>query len=272
MRSQRATAKLRGGHDNFAAVGLQNANGRVVEFSECDLRDAAGKQRDASAALPASGKCFAEAREEKVAINARKKSGALLQTEKAQDSRRARDRFDSGALIETDESSDARDAARMGKQIAKHKITNGARKSRPLEIASDLRASKFHELAVFHSRRARRLASATVEAAVDVRDETFVQFEAALIDERHLANASARRIAFVVPQPICRTRVQAKAAVNAARVVRVFGLIAGGEAAEGFREFALRFFMRQWGHARHFVTGLRQNGPARKYCAGQRPA
>lgn len=37
--------------------------------------------------------------------------------------------------------------------------------------------------------------------------------------------------------------VQAKAAVDATRVVRVFGLVFCGEPTEGEREFALRLFV-----------------------------
>ena len=96
----------------------------------------------------------------------------------------------------------------------------------------DLRARHFDQLAVFDARRARRLARAAVEAAVDVRDEPLAQLQPPLVHQLHLANAPARRIGFLAPQAIRRAMIQAKPAVNAARIVRVFGLVRAGEPAD----------------------------------------
>src|SRR5215469_7654051 len=251
MRGQSAAAELVDRNDDFAAIGLEDADRDVIEFGESDLGDASCEECDASAARALRRKSLAEAREEKVGVDARKKRGALLHSEKAQNTRVARESFEAGALGESHEASKTRDAAGIRKQAAIHTIANGARATRTLEIASDLRAGEFNELAVFDAGWAGSFAGAAVEAAVDVSDERFAEFEAALIDESHLADAAAGRVGFVVPEAICGAGVQAEAAVNAAGVVGVVGFVAGGEAAERFGEFALRFFVsdrRKGGH------------------------
>ena len=83
---QCAAADLSGGHDDFAAVGLQHADGGAVEFAEGDLRDAAREERDARAALALRRKGLAKVREEKFRVDFRQKPFALLQAEQAQNS------------------------------------------------------------------------------------------------------------------------------------------------------------------------------------------
>lgn len=197
---------------------------------------------------------MAKAREEKIGVDARKKCGAILQSEQAQDARGARERFKTGALGETNETREARDAAGVRKQLAIDEIANGARAAWAFVVAGDLRAGEFDELAVFDAGRAGGFASATVEAAVDVRDERIAEREATLIDEGHLPNAAARGIGFVVPKAIRRAGIEAKSAMDAARVVGVIGLVAGSEAAERFSEFALSFFVSERRDGGHFFS------------------
>ena len=259
-----AAAKLICGDDYFAAIGLQDANGGVVEFGESDLRDASGEKCDAGAARAFCGKSLSQAREEKVGIDAGEKSGALLKSEEAKDAGAARESFEAGALIKANEAGDAGDAARIGKQAFENVAASEARKARALEIAGDLGASEFDELAVFDSRGAGGLAGAAIEAAVNVGDECVAEFEAALIDEGHLADASARGIGFIVPEAIGGAGVEAQAAVDAAGIVGVVGLVTGGEAAERFGEFALSFFVGKWRGGGHFFRD------APKYCYARR--
>src|ERR1022692_2079032 len=96
----------------------------------------------------------------------------------------------------------------------------------------DLRARDFDQLAVLDARRARRFARAAVETSIDVRDEPLAQLQPSLVHQLHLANAPTRRIGFLAPQAIRWAMIQAKPAVNAARIVRVFGLIRAGEPAD----------------------------------------
>ena len=70
-------AKLASGDDHFAAVGGQHADGGFVELREGDLGDAAGEERDASAARSGSGEGTAELREEKGIVDAREKALAI---------------------------------------------------------------------------------------------------------------------------------------------------------------------------------------------------
>ncbi len=77
-------------------------------------------------------------------------------------------------------------------------------------------------------------------------NETFAELKAALVNKRHLADAAARRIRFLAPKTIRGAMIEAKAAVDAARVVLILRLIGGGKAAERERELALEFFVRMW--------------------------
>ena len=69
-----------------------------------------------------------------------------------------------------------------------------------------------------------------------------------------MTNAAARRISFVVPEAIGGAGVEAQAAVNAAGVVGVIGLVAGGKSAEGLGEFALSFFVSERRDSRHLIS------------------
>ena len=135
----------------------------------------------------------------------------------------------------------------MGREAAAGKRNRAARaKQAAACIAARSAPAQFHNLAVFDARGARRLARAAIQATVDVRDECLAQFEPPLIHQLDLANPPARRIGFLTPQPVRRAIVQAKPAVNAARVIRVFRLVSGAESAERERKLALRVIVREW--------------------------
>ncbi len=58
-------------------------------------------------------------------------------------------------------------------------------------VLLDLRARGLDQLAVLYPGRARGLAGAAIETPVDVLHESIAQCQASLVDEQHLANASA---------------------------------------------------------------------------------
>ncbi len=92
-------------------------------------------------------------------------------------------------------------------------------------ILLDLRARRFHQLAVLDARGAGRLAGAAIQALIDMFYEGIAQRQAALIDQHDLANTSARRIGFQAPEFVGGAVIQAQAAMNAVRVVFVRGNI-----------------------------------------------
>ena len=182
VRGKGATAELIGGNDDFAAIGLKHSNGGVVELRERDLGDAAGKKSDAGTALALGREGLPEAGKEKVGVDAREERGALVQSEQAENAGDARGRFEAGALREANEASEASEAARIRKQLAVNEIANQARAARTFIVASDLGARELDQFAVFDAGGAGGFASSAIEAAVDVRDETFAESETALID------------------------------------------------------------------------------------------
>ena len=100
------------------------------------------------------------------------------------------------------------DAPGVRKQMAINEAAGDARGKRTAIILFDLRAGGFDELAVFHARGAGGLASAAIEALIDVLDKEVAERQAALIDQNHLADAPARRIGFEAPKTVGGAIVQ----------------------------------------------------------------
>ena len=119
-----------------------------------------------------------------------------------------------------------------------------ARGKRAAIILFDLRAGGFHELAVFHARGAGRLASAAIEAPIDVANEGIAERQAAFVHQNHLTDAPARRIGLEAPEAVGGAMIETQAAVNAMQVVDVAGTVRTAEAAR------LRI-----GWAQHWLTG-----------------
>ena len=136
------------------------------------------------------------------------------------------------------------DSFRVGQQAAIDEIAQNARSERPFVLLFYLRAREFENFAVLDARRAHGFAVAAIQAAIDVGDESIADFKAALIDQGHLAYASARRIGFASPQAIGRAIIRTQATMDAARVIVILRLIGGGKAAERESEFALGVFVR----------------------------
>ena len=90
VRGKGAAAKLSFGHDDFAAVGSEDADGGFIEACEGDVGDAPGKESDAGAAGAGGGVGPAMAAIEKVVVDARQEAFAFGETEKFQIRWRAR--------------------------------------------------------------------------------------------------------------------------------------------------------------------------------------
>jgi len=82
-------------------------------------------------------------------------------------------------------------------------------------------AGVFDELAVFHTGRAGGFTRATIEAFINVVDETIGERQFAVAHQNHLADASAWRIGLELPEAVGGAIVQTEAAMDAAREVFV---------------------------------------------------
>jgi hypothetical protein len=229
MGGEGAAAKLAMGHDDFAAVGGENANSGFVEPRESDVGDAAGEERDAGAAGADGGEGLAEAREEKRIIDAREEAFAISETEELEDAAGARERLQPGTLIDAEKTRSGRDARWKRKQMTKDETAHSAGEKWATVAALDFCARVFDELAVFHARGAGGFAGTAVEALVNVLDEGIGDGLMVQFDVNHLADAPARRICFKVPEAVGGAGVETEAAVSATREIFVNGGGAGDE-------------------------------------------
>ena len=206
---KRAAANLPGRHHHLAAIRLQHADRRAIQFAERHLCHAPGKQRHARAPRSLRRKRLAQLREEKFRIDPRQQPFALLQPQKPQNAGTPSQLCQSRTLIEFQKSRRRGDPRGIRKQPPVHKIARQPRSERPLVVLFDLRARCFHQPAVFHAGRARRLASAAVQAPVDMRHEGLAQLQLPFVHEFHLPDPPAWRIRLPSPQPVRRTLVEA---------------------------------------------------------------
>ena len=113
--------------------------------------------------------------------------------------------------------------------MAKEKIAKEGGGPGAFEIALDAGAGILDEFSILDAGGAGSFASAAVETFIDVLDvgvrdgrgRLSMIGKLALRDVDHLVDAAAGRIGFQIPQTVGGARVQAKAAVNAARIVFV---------------------------------------------------
>jgi hypothetical protein len=147
-------------------------------------------------------------------------------------------------------------------QAAIDEISQDARSERTFVLLFDLSACELENFAVFDAGRAHAFAVAAIQTAIDVGDEGITDLQPALIDQGHLAYASAWRIRFAAPQAISGAIVGTKAAMNAARVVFVFRFIGGRKAAERESEFALGVFVRLWRSRGHDLNSSHETAGA----------
>ena len=115
---QRAAAELARGHDDFASVSGEDADGGFVEASEADLGDAAGEKGDAGAARPLRGIAPAQALEEKRVLDGRQEPLARGQAQQAQGAAFAREPLQTAALVEAGEARGGGDAVGIGQEAA----------------------------------------------------------------------------------------------------------------------------------------------------------
>ncbi len=157
--------------------------------------------------------------------------------------------------------------SRVGEQAAEHKIARHAGEKWPPVILLDLRARRFHQLAVFDARGAGRLARAAIEALIDMLYEGIAERQAALVHQHDLADSSARRIGFEAPEFVRGAMIQTQAAVNAVRVVVIRGNVRAGKSAPRFWGGSL-FHACGWiGHSFIFPPAKRPG--ARTFCGSK---
>ena len=265
VRRQRPAARLSSRHHDLAAIGLQYPNRGAVQIAERDLRDAA---REESHPRPPQALCrerLAQLAKEKIGVNARQQPFLILQTEQTQNSSCARDARQARTLVELQHAGGQRNPAWVGQKLTIDEIARHARREWPLVFLLDLGPRELQDFSVLHAGRANRLAVAAIQTAIDMGNESLTDFEAPLIDQRHLPDAPARRVRFLTPQTIRWTMVGTQPAMHAARVVRVLRIIDSGKSTQGQLKFALRFLVslrqiRICRRTRHQLRVLRRSG------------
>src|SRR2546427_513094 len=250
MRGQSAAAKLSVGHDDFASVGGEDADGGFVQLRKGDVGNASGKESDASAAWTGGGESLTEAAEKKVVVDARQQTFTFGDPQEFQDADAAGDGLQAGTLIQTQQAGGVREVKRTGEQSAENEIARDASNPGAGIFALDARAGVLDEFAILDAGGAGGFAGAAVQAFVNVIDEGAGDGQLALLDMYHLADAAARGIRLQIPEAIRGTGVEAQAAVDAADVVFVDGV----EAGDG---------RRGHGWARREGTMIRPTGPVR---------
>jgi hypothetical protein len=78
------------------------------------------------------------------------------------------------------------------KEFVEEELPHESGKRGPLVILLDLPSRHLHQLSVLDARRARGLASATIQAEVDVPHEALAKRQPALFHLNYLIDASAR--------------------------------------------------------------------------------
>ena len=233
MQRQGAAAELTVRDNDFASVCREDADGGFVQRRESDICDATREEGHAGAAGTLRGVSFAELVEEKPAIHGWQEQITFRKSQEFENSRGPCQSLQSGSLIKAHEFRRGGDAIRIGQQPPVDEISRQPRKKRALVFVFDARAGVRHQLSVVHRGGAGGFAGAAVEAPVNVLDESVRNGKLTLLDQKHLANAAARRIGFQLPQTIGRAVIQAQAAVNAARKILVGGNSAGDRRLRG---------------------------------------
>ena len=194
---ERAAAELPGGHDDFAAIHSQDAEGGAVQFCEGRLGDAAGEEGHAGPPTPCRLRRVHATQLGEKEVVVQRRQQLLRFAELAEKFQRARSPcrlLQAGALIETQQAADEGEARGVGKQLAKAEPAQEAGDERAAVVLLNLRAGGFDELAVLDAGGAGGLAGAAVEAEVNVADEALAELQAAFVDQNHLVDAAARRV------------------------------------------------------------------------------
>ena len=116
---------------------------------------------------------------------------------------------------------------------------------RTLDRLLDLRAGRFDQPSVLHSRRARRFAAAARQAEIEMLDVRRIDLRCARCHLHHLVDAAARRIHLHAQLAIRGAVVQAQTAVDAAVEIRLLRSVM--EPGRQMRPYNLPRFKRAFG-------------------------
>jgi hypothetical protein len=202
-----AAAELSFGHDDFAAIGSEDADSGFIEPREGDVGDASGEESDAGAARAGGGVGPAVAAIEKVVVNAREEAFPFGETEKFQDTDGARDGLQTGALVEAEDACEVGDEMGIGEQALEHVVPHDTRDPGTLAVLLDAGAGMLDKLAVLDTGGAGGFAGAAVETFVNVIHERIGDGKVAELDVNHLVDAAARGIGFEIPEAVGRASV-----------------------------------------------------------------
>ena len=199
---KRATAGLFEWHDDLTAIRSEHADGGFLQSGKSDIGNAAGKESNPCAPRSYRRKRRANTTKEKIIIDAREKAVPFGKAKKLENADAARDRLQAGPLVETEEAGRIFDKMGSRKEFLENEVPRRAREPGALVTALDAGTRMLDQSSVLHARRAGRLASAAVEAFVDVIDETIgdagfprqLAAEFFLKNAEHLLDAASRRI------------------------------------------------------------------------------
>ncbi len=185
----------------------------------------------AEPARPLRGHRHAQSLGEKPVVHTRGQPGYVSEAAGNNSSHRRRQPLESPALVNTQELSGKDEPRPVRKYMMEEHAAERAHEERPAVLRGNLSARGLDQAPVFHTRGARSLTSAAVEAQVHVPNETFAERQSAALDLDHLINSSARRIHLDAELPVSRTSVQTKSAVGALGIEVPLGLLSRPVAA-----------------------------------------
>src|SRR5690349_4623702 len=239
MGLQGAATALPRGHEDVNAVAVQHADGSAIQFGGCDAGDATGQKEDPAAALAPARIERADLAKEEVVFHPGRESLNFRQPQHLQNTGHAGQRLQSRALVKAQQLRPAREARELVQDLEIKIVAQLARQPGTAVIALDLGARFLEDASVGNTGRAGRLAGAAAETAVHVRDERVSDGQATRVNEQNLVNPATRRVGFAAEQPVGRALLQAKTAMNAARIQVPGGGVRRGETCR--RCTSLRF-------------------------------
>lgn len=199
VRGKGAAAELSLRHDDFAAVGSEDADGGFIEPCEGDVGDASGEESDACAAGARGGVGPAMAAIKKVVVDARQEAFTFGETEKFQHADGARDGLQAGALVEAEDAGEVGDEMWIRQQPPEDVVARNTRDPGTLAVLLDARPGMLDQLSVLDAGGAGGFAGAAVETFVNVIHERIGDGKIAELDLNHLVDAAARGIGFEIP-------------------------------------------------------------------------